>query len=160
NGDLIRAATTPSTVRSGASTRYGFGLSISAYRGMPYVHHGGTTSGYRANVAILPDRGVAIAILCNAFDASPETMTKRVADVIVGQATPRAETKSATGRSSNRARDFAGLYRRAAADEAYELTADSSGLALQPFGFHLEPTSDSTFEIGFALLSFTFSKPE
>jgi CubicO group peptidase (beta-lactamase class C family) len=78
---LVAAAQTSSTLNDGTPTSYGYGLSIFKYRGLSAIGHGGADAGYRAQVERYPERGIAIAVLCNAAIATPNVLTRNVLDV-------------------------------------------------------------------------------
>ncbi|MBK6304438.1 MAG: serine hydrolase [Gemmatimonadetes bacterium] len=86
---LVAAAQTSSTLNDGTPTSYGYGLSIFKYRGLSAIGHGGADAGYRAQVERYPERGIAIAVLCNAAIATPNVLTRNVLDVLLGASAPR-----------------------------------------------------------------------
>jgi CubicO group peptidase (beta-lactamase class C family) len=89
---------------------YGYGLMIASDSGVRFFEHGGTMTGYSAILRIVPDRGVAFAILSN-LDGAP---LRRIAATVMAralrlQATPPPRTESAV--LLEELRPFAGLYR-------------------------------------------------
>jgi hypothetical protein len=50
---------------------------------VPRVEHNGATAGYRADLARLPGKGIAIALLCNAGDVVPRTPTLELTDALL-----------------------------------------------------------------------------
>lgn len=52
-------------------THYGLGWMLGEYRGLRMVSHAGGTTGYTAELAFLPEAGVGIVILSNAFSLRP-----------------------------------------------------------------------------------------
>ena len=52
-------------------THYGLGWMLGEYRGLRMVSHAGGTTGYTVELAFLPDAGVGIVILSNAFSLRP-----------------------------------------------------------------------------------------
>ena len=69
--------------RQGCSP-YAFGLQVGAYRGMPMVEHGGSTGGYRTDLARFPPQHTSVATMCNVSNADAGTLAHRVADVVLG----------------------------------------------------------------------------
>jgi len=53
-------------VSIGEHTTYGMGLEVDTEYGVPVVHHGGATSGFRSDMFWLPEQGVGGVILTNA----------------------------------------------------------------------------------------------
>lgn len=68
---------------SGDSINYALGLTVDQYRGVKRVQHSGATAGYRAFVTRYPDRGLAIAVLCNAANANPTAYANLIADSLL-----------------------------------------------------------------------------
>lgn len=67
----------------GRSTHYGLGLTRAVHEGQTEIAHGGATGGYRSWLARYPERGLSIALLCNAADASPEMLGRQVASLFL-----------------------------------------------------------------------------
>lgn len=65
---------------------YGLGWSIRDYRGgHKLVSHGGAIDGFRANVAVIPERGIGVAVLTNSAPSYlPEIVRNHVLDVLLG----------------------------------------------------------------------------
>jgi CubicO group peptidase (beta-lactamase class C family) len=63
-GPPLMAATT---------TRYGLGWMNGTWHGLRVVSHGGGTGGYTSDIAFLPEAGVGIVVLTNAFALSPRS---------------------------------------------------------------------------------------
>lgn len=62
--DTLRARTLPQ-VTEGLNEYYGMGLKIDRQWGVDVIHHGGSTSGYRAHMMWLPDHDVGAVLLIN-----------------------------------------------------------------------------------------------
>lgn len=63
---------------------YGLGWMVDSYRGYYRVHHGGNTFGFSADVAMVPEEGIGVAVLVNATTALPYMITPYVLDVMLG----------------------------------------------------------------------------
>lgn len=85
---LVRAAQGSGVLNDGTPTGYGYGMSVGTYRGLTAIGHGGADAGYRAQVERYPERGIAIAVLCNASIAGPNVLLRNVADVLLGTSVP------------------------------------------------------------------------
>jgi CubicO group peptidase (beta-lactamase class C family) len=68
---------------SGDTISYALGLFVDQYRGVRRVQHSGSTAGYRAYLVRFPDRGLSIAVLCNAANAAPGTYVNRLTDSLL-----------------------------------------------------------------------------
>ena len=83
---MVKEQQTPVRFPSGREHGYGLGLVVGDYKGVREVSHGGATAGYRAFLVQYPDRGVSIAVLCNAANANPTQYAHAVAELLLGSA--------------------------------------------------------------------------
>ena len=154
---------TPGRLTNGETTRYGFGLGVDQYRGARVVEHEGGDAGYRSYVGRFPERGLAIAVLCNAATANPTLLARGVADAYLGGALAPVETKVApkavplfdamlsrrtTVVSSSALAAYAGEYYSEEVDARYRVAVSNSALSFRT------GTSDPT--LAWPLLSDTF----
>lgn len=80
---------TPGRLNDRRSTGYGFGLFIGIEGQMRRVRHGGGDFGYKAELVQYhsirdPGQHLAIAILCNGRTIDPQSLTRMVADIVLG----------------------------------------------------------------------------
>src|SRR5271154_164503 len=69
------------TLSSGKHLEYAKGLSVSSYRGLRTVRHGGSWGGYRAELLRFPDQHFSVACLCNRSDGNPSRHANQVAEI-------------------------------------------------------------------------------
>ncbi len=84
SAQMFRQMETVAVLDNGKPTDYGLGLVMENYRGARMVGHNGADAGYRANVVRFPDKGLAIAIACNASTAATVALTRAMADALIG----------------------------------------------------------------------------
>jgi CubicO group peptidase (beta-lactamase class C family) len=65
------AAQTPGKLADGSAHNYGLGLFVGSAEGVAMVSHIGATAGYRSALSRYPQRGLSVAVLCNAAGADP-----------------------------------------------------------------------------------------
>jgi CubicO group peptidase (beta-lactamase class C family) len=82
--ELIDAIQKPAVTNDGRSTGYGSGLTIAEHRGLRTVGHNGSDGGYRADFVRFPDQHLSIVALCNAGSIVPVYLTRKVAEVYLG----------------------------------------------------------------------------
>jgi CubicO group peptidase (beta-lactamase class C family) len=70
------------------SSKYGFGVEIGRHRGLQTVGHAGGDDGRRSYVVRYPERGLAIAVLCNLDDIDPAELSRSVAYTFLAEGTP------------------------------------------------------------------------
>ncbi len=104
----------------GRRIEYAGGLFVSRHRGIPEVSHSGATAGYRAWLGTYPEQRLEVALLCNAAEANPTVLARRVADVYLpASAPPAAPRPFALSAEMLEAR--AGLYRNRRTNEPLRL---------------------------------------
>lgn len=104
---------TPTLLTTGDTSFYGFGLAIGTYRGARVIEHGGADAGYRSYVGRFPDRGLAIAIACNAATANTGALAHGVADAFLGTTLAPmdvAATPQGIAVAGDRVQQYAGVY--------------------------------------------------
>lgn len=77
---FVERLTTPGRFEGGAAQDYAGGLSLSEYRGLPTVSHGGGFVGFRTYFLRFPEAAFAAFVLCNAAWADPGASARRIAD--------------------------------------------------------------------------------
>ncbi|MDO5610870.1 MAG: serine hydrolase domain-containing protein [Pseudomonadota bacterium] len=82
---------TPNELRSSSWRRerltaagYGMGWRIYDYAGHPMYFHGGAVQGYRAAMAILPDRNLGVVMLWNSESSLPSGLLPTILDSAIG----------------------------------------------------------------------------
>ncbi|MGH2444297.1 MAG: serine hydrolase [Chloroflexota bacterium] len=65
---------------------YGCGWMIGAYRGRRLVWHNGGIDGFKTDIALLPDDGIAVAASCNVLETSlPFALAFHIVDALLGE---------------------------------------------------------------------------
>jgi CubicO group peptidase (beta-lactamase class C family) len=109
--EFVKAQQTPAVLKSGRTIAYAAGLMIGNFAGLREVSHGGSTGGYRTWLGRYPDRGVSVAVLCNASTANPSALARRTAALWTGAKAPEPLSTSYKATPAEMER-VAGLYRR------------------------------------------------
>jgi CubicO group peptidase (beta-lactamase class C family) len=146
---LVAEAQTSAVLSDGTPANYGYGLSLGKYRGLTAIGHGGADAGYRAQVERYPERGLAIAVLCNASSSGPNVLVRRVADVVLGTSVP-AEPATADPvpqqvSAATLAR-WVGTYRDTVSQTVIRIRQSGDTLRMVS-GVRLIPTSDTTMRM-------------
>ena len=149
NAQLVSQAQTSAVLSNGTPANYGYGLTVGTYRGLRAIGHGGADAGYRAQVERYPERGLAIAVLCNASSAVPGALLRRVADVMLGASAPPAAVAidtvpRAVGR--NLLARWVGVYRDTVSQAVVRVALSGDTLRLGD-GRRLVSTSDTSVRI-------------
>lgn len=80
---LIERILTPGKLNSGKKLNYAFGLMISRYRGLKYIHHGGSFVGFRAQMMRFPQQHFTVIVLANLSSINPTRLCLQVADLFL-----------------------------------------------------------------------------
>jgi CubicO group peptidase (beta-lactamase class C family) len=146
---LLEKAQQATTLNSGRKLDYGYGLSIEDYRGMRAVGHGGADAGYRSDVIRFPDAGLALAVFCNAANAGPNNLTRKIADILLEKQLKPAPAAVASGKpeppSAERQARIVGVYLRRGMDEVFEVAAKDGNLMLLPYQLPMKHVAADTF---------------
>jgi CubicO group peptidase (beta-lactamase class C family) len=129
---------------NGKTDTYASGLTVTTYRGLPIVEHGGSSGGYRAQLSRFPSANTSVAALCNASNANPGALVQRVADGLLADRFtegPRATAAQAgRGRGASdssvtlsplNAARLAGKYYSEELSSTYEIVMQGGALVLR-----------------------------
>jgi CubicO group peptidase (beta-lactamase class C family) len=149
---------TPATLNSGEATGYGGGLWMGSYRGLRTIGHDGSDAGYRADVVAFPDQRLAIVALCNGSPIAPEVLTRKVADVYLGDrmsaAMPPVVPVPETELSA-----LAGVYWNPLFDGVERVEFKDGALRAVGSPDPLVPIGDGVFRVGGSKYEWRFSAP-
>jgi hypothetical protein len=145
--EALERMSTPATLSSGNSTRYGFGWWSDELAHHRRVRQGGESSGYRTEYSRFPDDGISVIVLTNGESARTDAIASEVASQYVPKLSLRRGTMSL---DRDALRTFAGRY-RLAPDNVLTIGVDGEGLSVQSSAggpqFHLVAESPTTFYI-------------
>ncbi|UCG72390.1 MAG: serine hydrolase [Chromatiales bacterium] len=82
---LLARLTEQPTLAGGLQTGYGMGLFVESYRGLPVVHHGGASAGFRSHLLVFVDEPLSIVILGNVNSVRANPLARRVADAVLAE---------------------------------------------------------------------------
>ena len=140
-GTLLKEMQTPGVLNNGKQIEYALGLTISTYRGLPIVEHGGALFGYRTELLRFPQQKFSVITLCNLGTSNPGQLSYQVADLyLAGQVSPEPP---ATAAASVDAQPFAGWYRNIDSHSVLEITASKEGVGA--FGTLFKPRDATHF---------------
>jgi CubicO group peptidase (beta-lactamase class C family) len=158
----------------GIRSDYAFGLSISTYRGLKTVGHGGAYVGFRAMFLQFPEQRFSVICLSNFAGFNSRKVSRAVADIFLEKEFPtKKETVSKkapaqakeeknekkTVLSIEQLQAYTGCYRGDELLVPYELGIRDGQLhfthTLRPSEKPLEPVSPDTFVIGRYMIKFT-----
>ncbi len=156
SAEAVRAMQQPQ-VEAALARHWGLGWAIDPLDGATLIGHGGSTNGFNAQLALMPERGFALAILSNSGQgaAAIRPIEEALLDRYLGL---RKQKPAAIALPAAALDRFAGVYERPLS--RYTLTPEDSGLRVEaiarnPFSgtetalpaYHGEPIGERTFRI-------------
>lgn len=84
---------TPQTPIGGSTHAYGLGWFVRKWQGQTLVEHGGSLTGYSAQVGLLPDSNIGFVVLTNTQSALPSIATQLVPQHLLGELPPVAKAR-------------------------------------------------------------------
>jgi CubicO group peptidase (beta-lactamase class C family) len=140
-GTLLKEMQTPGVLNNGKQIEYALGLTISTYRGLPIVEHGGALFGYRTELLRFPQQKFSVITLCNLGTSNPGRLSYQVADLyLAGQLSPEPAASAA---ASVDAQPFAGWYRNLESHSVLEISTSKEGVGA--FGTLFKPRDATHF---------------
>ncbi len=134
---------TQAVLNNGDTLDYALGISITEYRGIEVVQHGGAFVGFRAQLMRFPTERTSVICLCNLSATNPTRLSRGVIDVLLADRLgPRGEQTAQGGRQSenepaavptpttSELRQFAGSYYAPELDAIYEIEFDGTSLSV------------------------------
>jgi CubicO group peptidase (beta-lactamase class C family) len=127
---------------NGSVLPYAFGLTVTEYRGLPLVEHGGSSGGYRTIISRFPAHHTSVVALCNSSDIDATALGHRVADVVLESKFTKpvpptraggssADTPAPASMKGVNLKPYTGRFYSQEVDATYELSTDSGALVVK-----------------------------
>ena len=152
-------------LNSGLTLNYAFGLSHGKYKGLVTVDHSGSDAGYRADLLRFPEQHFSVACLCNLATISPAQLTRKVADVYLGDSMTEPKAPGAPDRplTSEQISRYPGLYWSADTGGVRRVGLTRGTLRLmspEKGTYELKPLGPDRFQLADTAIEARFSSPE
>lgn len=119
---------------NGEQIDYAMGLVVGKYRGLSTVDHAGSDAGYRSDMIRFPDQHFTVACLCNAAEAHPDQLTRKVADIylapMLAPPDPAPSAEAGVQIPESKLQEKVGLYWSADGDETIRLIVHEGKLCV------------------------------
>lgn len=76
-------------LNNGRRAGYGYGWFIRTINGNRAISHGGNSTGYASSITHFPDRNLTVAIMCNIYQVSGDSVAQRIAAIVDPELKPR-----------------------------------------------------------------------
>ncbi|MEA3245528.1 MAG: serine hydrolase domain-containing protein [Gemmatimonadota bacterium] len=123
---VVDSLTTRAVLTSGRTISYARGVIVGTYRGTAEIQHSGSTGGYSTFLARYPEKGVSIAVLCNAAGAPATQFTRQLADALIPGLAAASPPDTVAADSAAAAR-LAGVYLNARTHELLAVGGANGG---------------------------------
>ncbi len=107
---VVDSLTKQAVLTSGRVISYARGVTVGSYRGTQEIAHSGSTGGYSTYLARYPQKGLSIAVLCNAAGAPATAFTRALVDAVIPDLAARVTADTVAVDPAALAR-VAGIYR-------------------------------------------------
>lgn len=144
----------PGLLNDGSHITYAAGLMVDSLAGLYQVSHTGSTGGYRAFLARYPERGVSVAMLCNAGNVQSGRIGGNIARAFLDMpaapapGAPASPADARVNRAPERPGEFVGEYYSPDAMTTLTVRLDGAKLVLHRSpadNFTLTPDGDDRF---------------
>ena len=105
---------------NGSLSMYGLGFTVTRYRGLANIGHGGGVAGGRSESVRFPGAGTGVVILGNRDDIAPFSLARRMVDVILSDRLAPLADQANLGTLAA----AAGMYRDEDGDDVFEIVDD------------------------------------
>lgn len=155
--EFINQMQTRARLKEGREIDYALGLTVTDYRGVPEVSHGGATAGYRTFLARFPQQQLSIALLCNVTNVNTADLAYQVADIFLEGQLKEEDKPSPFNIAAQELESKAGLYRNPNTNEAQRFFVKDGKLMVGfGAGSELIPVAPNRFQVIDSLVEFTF----
>ncbi len=139
---VIEQMLTPGVLNDGTVLDYALGVSVAPYREARAFGHSGADAGYRSDFVAFPEQDLAIILFCNLGTMNPKLLTRKVADVLLGEYLVPTPPAAAVAPDVANLKAKVGLYRDVNSLETRQIDLRDSGLVV-PYvpGFDIPLTS-------------------
>ena len=137
---LVDQLQTRGRLNDGFVNEYAQGLTVTDYRGVREISHGGSTAGYQTFLARFPDEGLSVAVLCNTTGTNPGAYAHQIADALLAGKLKERPTLTSVEVPAGALERMAGLYRERLTDAILRVTWDKGKQVLRAGGQLLVPT--------------------
>ncbi len=156
---LLARLTEQPTLPGGFKSGYGLGLFSGAYKGLPVIHHGGASAGYRSHLLIFVEEELAVIVLGNVNTVRADQLARSVADVVLADRFAPTTAPAQHQEPKFPPEAYTGLYAmgaellldvREAQGKLYFLLGGTSPRALHASGGHTFVAAEPGVTVSFA----------
>ena len=151
---LVKQMLERGKLANGEQLSYAFGLEVGEYHGLKTVDHGGADAGYRSDMIRFPDQHFSVACLCNASDANPSSLTRKVAEIYLDKemkSAAVADDQKTVALTPAQLNAMVGTYMEADGDQIFRFTVTDGKpqvvLGMGDYSIDLKPIGENLFRL-------------
>lgn len=152
---MVERLQTRGVLNDGFVNEYAQGLTVTSYRGVREVSHGGSTAGYQTFLARWPDERLSVAVLCNTTGVNPSGYAHQIADLFLAGRLTDVPAVQPVEVSLASLSALAGVYREKTTDAVMRVGFDEQSRAVRIGGASLVPTSPTVLSTGNGARTYT-----
>jgi CubicO group peptidase (beta-lactamase class C family) len=138
---MVDLLETRAKLNDGFTIEYAKGLTVTDYRGVREVSHGGSTAGYQTFLARWPEERLSVVVLCNTTGTNPSGYAHQVADLFLAGKLKNQPDVKAVDVPADTLSKLAGIYREKLTDAVLRITYDTSAKTVRVGGQAVVPTA-------------------
>jgi hypothetical protein len=157
--DLLARMEQPTRFENGSLSMYSLGFTVTRYRGLANIGHGGGVAGGRSESVRFPSESAGVVILGNRDDIAPFSIARRMADVFLADRLAPVPDED----NLRRLAAAAGMYRQEDGDDVFEIVDEAgrpSFTSQGGSGGTIEQLSPGEFAPERAVVHLTFGLPQ
>lgn len=141
---FVTALETQGVLSDGRRIHYALGLQVGKHEGLREVAHEGQTAGYQTYLARLPEKGLSVAVLCNANTPVAVDVVDGVVEEVLGPFPEAAKDKVAATHDEE-LKKHVGMWKNEATKLTHQITLEKGELKFN--GDVLTPAKDGSFTL-------------
>ncbi len=142
---LVDQLETRGRLNDGFENEYAQGLSVTTYKGLREVSHGGSTAGYQTFLARFPESHLSIAVLSNVTASGPAGLAHQVADIYLAGKIKEPAKPVAVVLPAETLKRYVGVYLEPRTDDILRVELNKDGKTLRIAGQASVPVSATVF---------------
>jgi CubicO group peptidase (beta-lactamase class C family) len=130
----------------GSTSKYGYGVTLTEWRGLPVVQHGGSRSGYGSFIRMVPSRRVGVVVLANRSGVTLARTADKATEVALNLPPAKAEpTRQPVPTTAEERARFIGTYSQGPRQMTIALKGDALVLQQAARELPLQKVGDLAF---------------
>jgi len=146
---LFATLSTPHATIPGATNKYGYGVQVGTWRGLPVVEHGGSRSGYGSIIRMVPSQKFGVVVLANRTGVSlTRSANAAIEAALSPEPAPATPARSPLPTTAAERQRYVGTYSQGPRQMRIEMKDDALVVAGTGQGATIQKVGDDEFLAG------------